>query len=277
MKQKDIEFPDCWEEVKPLEWLHLLKNRQKLMTKPGISLLDVKREWCAYVLKNRGYVFRSKVKDMLLVNQLAATLRWMWQTEGDTVVLTYDSTVNLMPEWRYLRGPMSHGADMTFGEFRHAVAAINKFNAGHDPLDLQALCAILYRPPVEKKGCVAREPFREQYMSRYMGLVSSMPEWAQWGVYSWFAYFCEYLFTGSFIIDGLELCFEPVFSRSKRETSDRTDSVQSLGMNSILYSVAESGVFGNAKATDDTLLMRVLMKLLDDKQRADEMMRNLKK
>lgn len=277
MKQKDIEFPDCWEEVKPLEWLHLLKNRQKLMTKPGISLLDVKREWCAYVLKNRGYVFRSKVKDMLLVNQLAATLRWMWQTEGDTVVLTYDSTVNLMPEWRYLRGPMSHGADMTFGEFRHAVAAINKFNAGHDPLDLQALCAILYRPPVEKKGCVAREPFREQYMSRYMGLVSSMPEWVQWGVYSWFAYFCEYLFTGSFIIDGLELCFEPVFSRSKRETSDRTDSVQSLGMNSILYSVAESGVFGNAKATDDTLLMRVLMKLLDDKQRADEMMRNLKK
>ena len=54
MRQKDIEFPDCWEEVKPLEWLHLLKNREKLMTKPGISLLDVKREWCAYVLKNRG-------------------------------------------------------------------------------------------------------------------------------------------------------------------------------------------------------------------------------
>lgn len=66
MRQKDIEFPDCWEEVKPLEWLHLLKNREKLMTKPGISLLDVKREWCAYVLKNRGYVFRSKVQDMLL-------------------------------------------------------------------------------------------------------------------------------------------------------------------------------------------------------------------
>lgn len=70
MRQKDIEFPDCWEEVKPLEWLHLLKNREKLMMKPGISLLDVKREWCAYVLKNRGYVFRSKVQDMLLVDHL---------------------------------------------------------------------------------------------------------------------------------------------------------------------------------------------------------------
>ena len=48
-------------------------------------------------------------------------------------------------------------------------------------------------------------------------------------------------------------------------------------MNSILFSVAESGVFGNARATDDTLLLRVMMKLLDDRQRADELMRNLKK
>jgi hypothetical protein len=286
MEQKEIEFPDCWEEVKPLEWLHLLKNREKLMTKPGISLTDVKREWCAYVLKNRGYVFRSKVRDMLLVNELAQTLDWMWQAVEDTrddgatvpeMVLTYDSTVNLMPEWRYLRGPMSHGADLTFGEFRHAVAALNKFNAIREPVYLQALCAVLYRPTVRKKGIVAREPFREQYMDRYMGLVKSMPEWMMWGVYAWFAYFCEYLFTGIFIIDGMELCFEPVFSRSKRDKDAQPGDVQSLGMNSILFSVAESGVFGNARATDDTLLLRVMMKLLDDKQRADEMMKNFKK
>lgn len=35
-------------------------------------------------------------------------------------------------------------------------------------------------------------------------------------------------------------------------------------------------MFGNARATDDTLLLRVMMKLLDDRQRADELMRNLK-
>lgn len=56
----DILFPDCWEEVKPLEWLHLLKNREKLMKQPGISLQDVKREWCAYVLKNRATVSARK-------------------------------------------------------------------------------------------------------------------------------------------------------------------------------------------------------------------------
>lgn len=286
MKQRDIDFPDCWEEVKPLEWLHLLKSREKLMMKPGISLQDVKREWCAYVLKNRGYVFCSRIEDMLLVNELADTLTWMWQSEEDTredgavvtaMVLTYDSTVNLMPEWNCLRGPISHGADLTFGEFRHAAAAVNKYNAGHDPIDLQALCAILYRPSTNKKGCIMREPFREQYMSRYMRLVSGMPGWMQWGIYAWFAYFCQYLFTGTFIIDGLELCFASVFDRHRKSPDAQPGIIQNLGINSVLYSVAESGVFGNVDATDDTLLLRVMMKLLDDKQRADELMRNLKK
>lgn len=286
MRLNDIEFPDCWEEVKPLEWLHLLKIREKLINQPGVALIDVKREWCAYVLKNRGYRFREKVDDMILVDELTQTLDWMWQIDDDTseggavvltAELTYDCTVNLMPKWRYLQGPMSHGADLTFGEFRQAAAVMNKYNAEHDPADLRALCGILYRKPVKDKGVMMREPFKAQYMSRYMGLVRDMPEWMQWGVYAWFAYFCQYLFTGSFIIDGLELCFAPVFDRSKKSKAAEPGVIQNLGMNSVLYSVAESGIFGNVDATDDTLLLRVMMKLLDDKQRADEMMRNLKK
>lgn len=277
MKQKNIDFPDCWEDVKPLEWLHLLKMRDKLTKQQGIALVDVKREWCAYVLKNRGYCFRSKVDDMVLVDELANTLDWMWRVSDDFVEMTYDCTVNLLPKWRYLRGPASHGEDLTFGEFRQAVAVMNKFNTGHDLIDLQALCAILYRKSIKDKGCVLREPFRSQYMGRYMGLVRDMPEWMQWGVYAWFAYFCEYLFTGVFIIDGLELCFAPVFDRHKKDHDVQPGIGQNLGMNSVLYSVAESGIFGNVDATEDTLLLRIMMKLLDDKQRADEMIRNIKK
>lgn len=276
MKQKDIDFPDCWEEVKPLEWLHLLKIRHKLMKQQGVALIDVKREWCAYVLKNRGYRFTSNVDDMLLVDELGKTLDWMWKMNEGTVELTYDCTENLLPVWRYLRGPISHGADLTFGEFRHAAAVMNKYNTNQEPVDLRALCATLYRKPVKDKGCISREPFRPQYMGRYMGLVRDMPEWIQWGVYAWFAYFCEYLFTGTFIIDGLEICFAPVFARQRKTPDSKPISTQSLGMNSVLYSVAESGIFGNADATDDTLLLRVMMKLLDDKQRADEMMKNIK-
>ena len=41
--RKDIEFPDCWEELQPDEWTYLLKLRHELMTRQGVSLLDVKR------------------------------------------------------------------------------------------------------------------------------------------------------------------------------------------------------------------------------------------
>ena len=203
---------------------------------------------------------------MLMVDRLADTLDWMWKVEEDInqdgvpvteAQLMYDCTVNLLPKWRYLQGPASHGADLTFGEFRQAAAVINKYNAEHDPTDLRALCAILYRKPVKDKGCALREPFRAQYMGRYMGAVRYMPEWIQWGIYSWFAYFCNYLFTGAFIIDGVEVCFAPVFERHRKSPEAQPGIIQNLGMNSVLYSVAESGVFGNVDATDDLSLIHI--------------------
>ncbi len=283
--EKNIEFPDYWEELQPSEWLHLLKNRELLMTKPGISLLDVKREWCAFVLKNRGLVPpRDKTGFYLLVDKLAQTLGWMWQTveknrdDGTTIMeaaLTYESTVNLLPEWGRLRGPVSHGADLTFGEFRHAVEAMNRYDGSHDPADLQALCGILYRQS-GKQPWLGREPFDEKKIAYYMKQISAMPLSVMWGVYAWFSYFCQYLISGPFLIGGLEVCFAPVFARSKRDKDAQPGDMQSLGMNSILFSVAESGVFGNAKETDRTTLLSVMMKLLDDKQRADEITHHLK-
>lgn len=283
--EKNIEFPDCWEELQPSEWLHLLESRELLMTKPGISLLDVKREWCAFVLKTRGLIPSSnKTEFYLLVDELAQTLDWMWQTVEDTrddgttvmdVALTYESTVNLLPEWGGLRGPVSHGADLTFGEFRHAVEAMNRYDGSHAPADLQALCGILYRRP-GKQPWLGREPFDGKKIAYYMEQVSAMPSAVRWGVYAWFSYFCQYLISGPFLIGGLEVCFAPVFARSKRGTDAQPVDAQSLGMNSILFSVAESGVFGNAKETDRTPLLSVMMKLLDDKQRADELTRHLK-
>ena len=46
-------------------------------------------------------------------------------------------------------------------------------------------------------------------------------------------------------------------------------------MNGVLFSVAESGVFGNFDETDNTLLLKVMMKLLSDKMQADEILRKI--
>lgn len=146
MKQ-NIEFPDCWEEVQPAEFAYLLKLRMLLILTPkAISLTDVKRLWCRYVLRRRG--LKSKRKDYyLLVNRLAETLDWQWRVDEEThtVALTFDSTVNLIPSWAGFFGPASHGADMTFGEFRYSVIMMNEYTRTHDVAYLHSLCAILYR------------------------------------------------------------------------------------------------------------------------------------
>ena len=138
---------------------------------------------------------------------------------------------------------------------------------------LTALCGVLYRNAGNSKLGQWREPFNANLMQFYGNRIHKMPDYLKWGVYAWFSSFCRFLTEGTFIIDGHEVCFAPVFSRSKRE--DVSD--QSLGLNSILFSVAESGVFGSVKDTDDAPLLRVLMKLLDDHNKAEALRKEMKK
>lgn len=277
MRNKEIEFPDCWEEVLPAEWLYVLRLRKKLDEKRGLTLSDVKREWCRFVLSNRGVRAKSKNEYYILIYNLAMTLNWMWaeSEDGGTVELTFDSTKNLLPAWKNLRGPLSHGSDLTFGEFRQATMMMNAYNATKEPAMLQMLCGILYRKPGKKIGKADfdgnyREEFNQARINLYAERVRTMPVQIQWGVYAWFSSFCEYLMTGTYIIDGTQVSFAQVFGQGE---SDEGPKEESLGMNSILFSVAEAGIFGNVEQTDNTLLLRVMMKLLDDKLRADAMTR----
>ena len=274
-KMKIIDFPDCWEEVRPEEWAYLMKLRHQMATRKGISLLDVKRAWCDFVLMRRG-IKAHGTRGMLLVDQLADTLEWMWLVDDEEgcISLRFNTTKNLLPYYKGLIGPASHGADLTFGEFRTATAAMNLYTQGHQPNDLLAMVAVLYRGKDKRTG--RRQAFDTDELPRLMeDVLDIMPGWLQWGVYAWFAYFCEYLLSGLFVIDGEEITFSPVFTR--RDPSESRSSAQDLGLNSILYTVAESGVFGTANETDRTPLLRVLLKLLDDKQRADEMLQKIKK
>ena len=275
-KEKDIEFPDSWDELTPREWTLLLWLRHTLATRPGIALQDVKRAWCFQTLRWRGLKFRRKdaADGMILVDRLSRTLGWMWAVdeEDGSVALDFRTTKNLLPRWKDLTGPQSHGAGLAFGEFRAATAAMNLYTQGHGPRDLLALAATLYRRP----GAGGRRlPFDADLLPAYMRAAKGMPVWLQWGVYAWFASFCQYLTEGTFLIDGQEVCFAPVFAR--RDPDAPRPSGQDLGLNSILYTVAESGVFGAADDTDRAPLLRVLLKLLDDKQRADELMKRAKK
>lgn len=278
-KNNEIEFPSCWEEIKPVEWECLLRLMWTLAA-GYCTLKDVKMEWSRYVLSNRGMrTARVGDKVYLLIYNLAETLDWMWEEGKDEkgnvlITLKFDSTYNLLPHWRGLRGPMNHGGDLTFGEFRNAVILMNEYEKERDQRVLDNLTGMLYRKPGGNPNSKNfdgnfRVPFDSAKMNYYAYCVKEMKPWLKWGIYTWFSSLCHYIISGGiFIVDGKEYSFAELFGKEK--TEDENDG-KNLGMNGILFSISESGVFGTAKDVDNTPLFKVFMKLLSDKWKIDEL------
>lgn len=293
-KNEAIEFPDCWEEVKSDEWLYLMGLRAAMQDRTLKSLDEMKRNWAFFILRSRGMRFAwsgsdKRERQMILVKKCADNLSWAFSefeqknAEGNIYTVTdinFNSTVNLMPEikgkWFNLYGPKNYGQDLTFGEFRHAVAAVRMYEQTKDEMHLLALCAILYRRTEIRDGAMKRREFVPELMDEYIEDCEGTEMTQITAAYFWFAAFCKHLYTEPFVIEGMEVSFAPVFQHTGGGEADGYGE-QSIGLNAILFTMAESGVFGNMRETDKTPLLTVMMKLLDDKQRTDKMIREAKK
>ena len=63
------------------------------------------------------------------------------------------------------------------------------------------------------------------------------------------------------MIEGREVCFAPVFGQGGSPDEKQADN---LGMLSILFTMADTGTFGNVAETDEAPLLDVMLKLLND-------------
>lgn len=265
-KQRYVEIPNCWEELTPEDWREVLRIRQKVVAHGGrYSELDITTETARLLLKNRGVKTQiNNPKYIQLVGDMAKTFGWLWHVEGTTISLVYKNTRNLIPKVREWLGPMDHGADLTFGEFRMAFAIMRNYEQHPSERDLNVLAGLLYRPEASEQmkheQQLRRWPYDWDDFEQKEKRGQQMERWQVWGIYAWFAYFCEYLTTGAFIIDGEEVSFAPIFlSASEGKKGDGGG-----GMSQICLTLAESHVFGTAKDVDRTLLLTVMQKLLMD-------------
>ena len=269
MKNKIIEFPTEWEELKPGEWTYLSKLFFEMIGRRGVTLVDVKREWIRFVLRNRSIKPNSSLQYYKLVHDLLGSLDWLFAESEQQVGINFTSTTNLLPVYNGLYGPADHGADLTFGEYRNAIQMMNAYTIEHDGKYLQYLAGMLYRPKLHG----LREEFNSDYMYRYIKRAARMPRFVKYTVYLWLAAFSKFLLEGTFVIDGNEVCFAEIFE----SRADTKSSGKNLGLTSILYSMAESGVFGTIDEVDKTPLLAVMMKLLNDKYKVDELKEMYKK
>ena len=280
-ENKKIEmFPEIWDELTEADWVSMLKLREHLLTMVGaeITIKDIRIEAARCLLLNRGIRTRLRNdKYFLLVHQAAEKLDWLWQEDDEhRVSLVYRSTKQLLPKWGQLFGPMSHGGDLVFGEFKEAVTLCQAYDKEGRKELLQMLAGLLYRRRNPQRSFPRRIAYDKDPSYTQLIRGQRMPNWFLWGVYAWFSFFCEYLATGIFIIDGREVCFSKIFGTSPSPSQGGEPS-SGLGLNAIVMTLAESQVFGDFDDVLHTPLMRVLMKLLHDKEIYDREMKELKK
>ena len=266
-----IDFPEVWDELTRKDWADCLNLRQKIINrKIAVSIMDVKCETVRCLLLNRGIKTRySSEKYYLLIYKLAIGLDWLWKDNSDGLELVYRSTVNLIPKFGYLVGPRSHGEDLTFGEFKQAVSILKMYDEKKDDAYLKILCGLLYRHKSDyRKTGAWRESMEKETAMDWMKRGARMPEQLRWGTYAWFAFFAEYLMTGDFIIDGALVNFSCLFEKS---AGTKKSECNDIGLNAIAFSIAESKVFGDVKEVHNTQLLRIMLKMLNDYNKAKEL------
>lgn len=273
-------IPQCWEEFTQKQFKYLLKSNFRMMVEKNISPRDLLCDLANFMLGRKQFALPwQKQRYLDLVATVADHLEWIFTyDDANEVMLEYNSTQNLLPAIDGLIGPQSHGADLRFGEYRSAVDFFNRYTQDHDPEMLDCLVGILYRQPGKLKMNAAfdgnfREPFNPHLIGKYAKQVKHLSEPYKWGVYLWFGAFCKYLIEGNpFIIEGNEVNFGCIFRRDDPDPDARTENT--IGMLSVLFTLADSHTFGNASQTDDANLFKVLLKLVHDKQSIDNMLKN---
>lgn len=232
-----------------------------------VELIDVKRDIASMLIgREQGWLLNRQIRYLTAVNNIAHRLDWLFDEKENKVSLNLNTTRNLLPHFRGLRGPQDYGSDLRFGEFRLATDVLNAYNEQQEDEILDTLAGILYRGKgrnINKPGFDGnyRVKFSAHHTEKYAQNVKGWPVWIKYGIYLWFANFCKSLINDTFVIEGREVCFAPVFGQG-----GSTDEKQAynLGMISILFTMADTGTFGNVAETDEAPLLDVMLKLLND-------------
>ena len=261
---KVVQVPGSWSEMTPkqvrgvfriFEWcLKHGKSPLEFNVRVLWMLLGVRRTvkgWFADIFNGS-----SSVRDENVYRMCEKFLGFLFSEES--AALTFDSVANPMPVVRsglvWLHGPGELLQDLTFGEFRHASAAINRFFRSHEPEDLDECIAFLYRRRCRKANRAGRMvPDMDQRNARgHIHRASRLKGWQKNLVMMWFAACLKYLQSGVLEINGEEVDLSKLFA------GDEKSSGISFGWNDLLVEVAKENTLGNIDRVDEEPLFSVL-------------------
>lgn len=261
---KVVQVPGSWREMTPEQVRGVFRIFERCLRR-GESPLDfnVRVLWMLLGVRRtvKGWftdIFNgsSSVRDESVYRMCEKFLGFLFSEES--AALTFDSVANPMPVVRSglvrLYGPGELLQDLTFGEFRHASAAINRFFRSHEPEDLDECIAFLYRRRCRKANRAGRMvPDVDQRNARgHIHRASRLKGWQKNLVMMWFAACLKYLQSGVLEINGEEIDLSKLFA------GDEKSSGISFGWNDLLVEVAKENTLGNIDRVDEEPLFSVL-------------------
>lgn len=194
------------------------------------------------------------------------------QQDGKTVKsfkLTF--TKNFIPVLcNKYHGPKDALQDITFAEYRIAHSYYAAYLNSHSENDLNHLIAVLYRPlkrylwlkrilPSFDGQC--RVPLTAKsnplFLQARVDDIAKLPLPVRYGIFLFFSGCEEFLAKGKVHVDGKEIDLSIIYAKSDESSDDSPD----IGLVGILYTLAETKVFGSIEETDSQNLYDIMIRL----------------
>ena len=178
--------------------------------------------------------------------------------------------------WQNYYGPADQFQNITFGEYSDALRLFLDFSTTGDKRNLDLIAAIFYRPAkpfhfIKKQLSSYDGDIRVAYNSHQLDKRADkfrfLPPGFIYGVYLLFASFQKFISTAVIPWGGRELDLSIIFSNKDEESEPTEDDNQGLGMDSVIFTLAESGVFGTKKETMNTNIWEIFIRMYDIRKR----------
>jgi len=249
-------------------------TEEKLRLELLSSLIDLKFTW--------KWVFFSKKRKefcMSQLSQLTTLVNFIFEEKEKDGVKTrafiIQSIKNFNPVicGRYY-GPKDGLQDCNFAEYRIAYGhLVNYFQTKNDD-DLNRLVAVLYRRRKPLWFLLRFFPrwdgnVREEFTAEFNPLqfegrvkrIARIPFHIRYAIMLYFAACEDYLKEGTIFIEGKEISLSIIYQKSGDDEKSKSADKADIGLVGILYSLAESKVFGSLAETDKQNLWDILLRL----------------
>ncbi len=263
---KTIAFASDIDELTPEQYLYYLELAMKYMSGEiadvqelkrllFVKLTDLKVSWKMhfYNPETREQIWAALAEKIDLLDSFFDIDE---QADGRKVYKMHlDSARNLLPEYKGWQAPDWCLDSITVGEFVSCIELLKQ---------IRRLSA---EPTEENEKAVnvcGKQLFYNLYKPKSartpkLGTRNSELETVYFHVINYFGYFVEIITTTPLVINGNSIDFSVLFPKPDEsdETSEQRDG--DIGWNGVIFSVAETGVFGNVEQIMKEKLISILL------------------